>query len=217
MQKLFATAVIAVAAGGFVWLAHAFYAASGIGEHPRLELENGFYFGRQARSLPPLSFQDTEGGHFDSRRFNDRWSFLFLGYTSCPDVCPPTVMQMQGMVDLARQQGIAPPQMVFVSVDPEYDTPQRIKRFLARFGRDVVGLSGKPQTLRELSAFLGAHTQKYAAGDGDAYLVDHSSKLFVVNPKAQLVAMLNPPLSGAGLTAQYRQLRDDHSFIARQH
>ena len=216
MKRLLAAMVITIAAGGFVWLAYAFYSKTDIGRKPPLTLENGTYFAQQARALPEWALHDSQANKFGSQQWAGRWSFVFLGYTSCPDICPPTIMQMQRFHQFASRKGIEPPQMVFISVDTERDTPERIQQFLGQFGKEVVGLNGEAQTIQELSRFFGTYSQRRNSEDDGAYLIDHSSKLFVISPQGRLIAMLNPPFTNAGMADHYRRMRTDHAFIARR-
>ena len=217
IKRLLMAAVGLVAVGGFVWLAYAFYQKTGIGDKPQLTLENGSYLGRHARALPEWELHDTQGADFSRQNFAGRWSFVFLGYTSCPDICPPTIMQMQRLIRFIERQDddIEAPQMVFISVDPQHDTAERMQTFLNQFGQDVIGVLGKKQTVEVVNQFFATHTQERENEDG-VRLIDHSSKLFVINPDGRLIAMLNPPFTSTELFDAYRRIRSDHTTVARK-
>ena len=216
MKKLFGGLVISIAAGGFVWLAYSFYTKTHIGARAPVVLANGFYYGHQARRLPELILRDVHGHDFNLQQLSGQWSLVFLGYSLCPDICPPTIMQMEKLHHWLQQKNKTPPRMVFVSVDAEHDTPARIQQFLAHTGESVMGLGGDAPTIQKLNQFFGTYSQRRDTKNDAVYLLDHSSKLFVINPHGQLIAMLNPPFTSADLAEQLQHIQDDHVFIAQR-
>lgn len=87
----------------------------------------------------------------------------------------------------------APTQMVFVSVDPDRDGPQRLAEYVSFFHPDLVGATGEPAQLSRLSGAVGAYHRRAEGEEGDGYLVDHASSLFLVDPRARLHAVLHEP------------------------
>ena len=107
---------------------------------------------------------------------------LFFGYTSCPDVCPTTLYEMRDMLDDlgGRAEDV---RVIFVSVDPEKDTPQRLKAYLANIdpqGR-LTGLTGSLDTLNEVAAQYGIFFQKRAYNESGGYLIDHTATALLVD------------------------------------
>ena len=153
---------------------------------------------QQARPLKPLQLKDHDGNPFDLARFKGRWTFLFFGYTHCPDVCPVTLgllASVFGQLEKPIASGEAEPQGIFVSVDPERDTLASLKEYVAYFNKAFVGVSGDKAHLAAFAKQVGASYMRAApterAGD---YTVNHSSSVFLIDPKARLISLFYPNL-----------------------
>jgi protein SCO1 len=150
----------------------------------------------QPRAIADFALQDHHGQPFSLDDFRGRWSVLFFGFTSCPDICPDTLYQLQQA--RSRLADRLPPEQVpaiyLVSVDPERDTPARLADYLAFFDREFTGLTGEDPQLRALTMQLGVmyHIAPHEEGD-TGYLVDHSASLLVLDREAQLYGVLRAP------------------------
>lgn len=153
--------------------------------------------GEGARVLPvPLAIEDFElvdhqGAPFDRSRLEGRWSVLFFGYTYCPDICPLTLQRLAEVQPLLSEDGIPSQQVVFVSVDPDRDR-DRIREYVAYFHPSFIAATGEPAQIERLARSVGAFHEK-ARQEGDGYLINHSSVLFLVDPSAKLRAVLEDP------------------------
>jgi len=111
---------------------------------------------------------------------------IFFGYTHCPDVCPATLSEFQkikkGLRDKAKDV-----QFVFITVDPERDTPEQLASYLAFFDPDFIGLTSDRAALESVWKAYGVYQQKQDAGSATGYLVDHSTRTYVVDPKGNLI------------------------------
>ena len=112
--------------------------------------------------------------------FADRPIALFFGFTYCPDVCPTTLTTLAAARDDLESAGIDTKalQILFITVDPERDTPEQLKQYLSLFDADVTGLTGSPDKVRSVLQQFGVYAQKNDQGDGD-YLYDHSAAVFL--------------------------------------
>ena len=112
--------------------------------------------------------------------FADRPIALFFGFTYCPDVCPTTLTMLAAARDNLDSAGINTKalQIIFITVDPERDTPEQLKQYLSLFDANVTGLTGSPDKVRSVLQQFGVYAQKNGQGDGD-YLFDHSSAVFL--------------------------------------
>ena len=112
--------------------------------------------------------------------FADRPIALFFGFTYCPDVCPTTLTTLAAARDDLESAGIDTKalQILFITVDPERDTPEQLKQYLSLFDADVIGLTGSPDKVRSVLQQFGVYAQKNDQGDGD-YLYDHSAAVFL--------------------------------------
>lgn len=116
-------------------------------------------------------------------------SILYFGYTFCPDVCPLDVARNAEAVRVLEERGIEA-RPVFVSIDPERDTPEVVGEYAANFHPRMIGLTGSPE---QVAAASRAYRTYYAAQDGDPdyYLVDHSTFSYLVLPEVGFVDFVN--------------------------
>ena len=112
--------------------------------------------------------------------FADRPIALFFGFTYCPDICPTTLTTLAAARDDLESVGMDTKalQILFITVDPERDTPEQLKQYLSLFDADVTGLTGSPDKVRSVLQQFGVYAQKNDQGDGD-YLYDHSAAVFL--------------------------------------
>ena len=112
--------------------------------------------------------------------FADRPIALFFGFTYCPDVCPTTLTMLAAARDDLDSAGINTKalQIIFITVDPERDTPEQLKQYLSLFDANVTGLTGSPDKVRSVLQQFGVYAQKNGQGDAD-YLYDHSAAIFL--------------------------------------
>lgn len=164
----------------------------------------------QAKPLPAFELTDEAGNVFDNSRLAGRWSFLFFGYTHCPDICPTTLSTLdQAMQSLAEQGFAANTQVVFVSVDPKRDTPAKLKDYVDYFNPKFVGVSGGRYALNRLTRGLGIlHTRVPNPDHEGAYLMDHSASILLISPQGELVALFSAPHKADWLALDFHELRD---------
>jgi protein SCO1/2 len=110
-----------------------------------------------AKAIADFQLTDQHGKPFTRNNLVGKWSFAFFGYTHCPDVCPTALsMLAQVMKKLEKDSTLDTlPQVIFVSVDPERDTPELLAQYLPYFNPDFVGVTGDPQQLLLLTRQLG--------------------------------------------------------------
>jgi len=142
----------------------------------------------------PADLKKTDGKIFTTNDMNGHWSMLFFGYTSCPDICPTTLTTVAAA---RKKTGATFPRVYFISVDPERDSLEKLSKYVKYFDKDIVGVTGSLKMLRAFALQANAYFKKVPSksGSADDYLISHSSALMLVNPKAQLVAFINPPLT----------------------
>jgi protein SCO1/2 len=156
----------------------------------------------EPRALPEFSFTDQAGRPFGPESFRGRWSLVFTGFTHCPDVCPTTLALMS---ELRRRVSREDIRFVFVSVDPERDTPEAIARYIAHFDPALVGATGPRPEMERFTAGLGL-AQVRNPGVGDEYTVDHSTAFVLVNPDGKLAGYFQAPHSADALAADLAAL-----------
>jgi protein SCO1 len=143
----------------------------------------------------------SDGAILAPERLLGRWSLIFFGFTGCPQVCPRTLQILAAVArDPASGVSTGVTQLAFVSIDPERDTPQRIRTYLDLFGGHILGLTGSREAIDRFSDEMGAGSQ--AVGSA----IDHSTSLFVLDPKGRLVGILLRPNDPVRIVADLRAL-----------
>jgi protein SCO1/2 len=138
---------------------------------------------------PEFALPASDGSTFRLRDQRGRVVVLVFGYTFCPDVCPLTLSEM---AQVRAQLGERAPRIrvVFVTVDPERDTPDRLRAYVGAFDRSFLGLAGDPEALARVRRAYGVVAEKRTvAGTTAAYLIDHSAFVYVVDPEGRLRLM----------------------------
>lgn len=172
-------------------------------------IESGYVLS-EPRPLQPFELIDHNGEAFDRDAMLGRWTFLFFGYTHCPDVCPATLAQMAEVYKSLHERGLAQHTgVVFATVDPERDTPQRLGEYVPYFNPDFLGVSGASEQIQRLAAQVGVLYMKVEnEQDPTHYLVDHSTSILLLDPRARLVAVLTAPHQFTGLIQDFERIRD---------
>lgn len=145
--------------------------------------------------LPEFAMLDQDARPFTRASLEDSWNLLFFGFTNCPDVCPATLQRLTAARNRMLAAGLAEsevPGIVLISVDPERDSPDVLKAYVANFGENIVGLTGSASELEKLTKQLGIFHAK-SAGHHGGYNVDHSSAVLLVNTDAQFHALFSGP------------------------
>jgi protein SCO1 len=158
------------------------------------------------RPLPPMQFMDQQQHPFDANRLHGHWTFMFFGFTNCPDVCPTTLAMLaqteKQLADLPKSQQ---PQVVFVSVDPERDTPAKIGSYVGFFSPKFIGITAPPAKIQDFTTSMGVPVAITKSADG-SYTVDHSGAVFVIDPQGDWRALFSPPHQPKLIAADYRRL-----------
>jgi protein SCO1 len=148
-------------------------------------------------TVPAVTLVDQRGAPVTSAALlTGGWSFVFLGFTSCPNVCPATLGQLAAVKRSAARlfPALPQPRFVFVSVDPQRDTPARLAAYLPTFDRDFLGVTGDPAQIAILSDALAAFHRRRAEKGPDDYGVVHSGEIYLFDPAGRIHARFTPPL-----------------------
>jgi protein SCO1/2 len=156
----------------------------------------------EPRSIPEFAFTDHRGRPFSRASLEGRWTLLFTGFTNCPDICPATLALMAGLREQVARNDL---QFLFVSVDPERDTPAVIARYLAHFDPALLGAAGSRADTERFTAGLGL-AQLRNPGAGGEYTVDHSTALVLIDPDARLAGYFQAPHRREALAADLAAL-----------
>jgi protein SCO1/2 len=147
-----------------------------------------------ARMGGPFTLTDQNGRPFSSQALAGKYPIVYFGYTFCPDICPVDMALINAALrqfeqsDPDRAAKIVP---VFITTDPQRDTPQVLREFAGRFHPRTVALTGTPEDIQRVARAYGIYASRRATGEGaDSYLVDHSRHLTLFGPEGQPIMFL---------------------------
>ena len=142
----------------------------------------------------PFSLIDTAGKRVTDRDFRGRLMLVFFGYTNCPDVCPSGLQNVAEVLDKLGPDAkeVAP---LFVTVDPERDTPEALSAYLKNFSPLIAGLTGSPDEIASAAKAYRVYFRK-ANVDRDSYSVDHSAFIYLMDGEGNYLThfMFNAPV-----------------------
>lgn len=152
----------------------------------------------------PLPAFRLEGpnGVVTQANLQGKWSFVFFGYTQCPDICPTALSLMKNLKARVGAGGTAF-QVFFVSIDPRRDTRELLDQYMAAFDPAFMGLRGADAELQPLLKDLGVFFQRNDAKDARNYTVDHSAAIYLIEPKGTLRAVFSPPQDPERMAADF--------------
>jgi len=171
---------------------------------------------QQFKLLEPFQLTGHEGKFINEQNFRGKWSFVFFGYISCPDVCPATLHVLNSVHGLLKDETGEDPadmQVVFISVDPQRDTIETITSYVAYFNKNFIGATaGKPQ-IDSITRQFGAGYVVEAETAPGQYLVAHTSAIFLVDPFGRLVATFSQPHYPSTIFSQYKKIKTYFSGV----
>ena len=161
----------------------------------------------KGKPLKPFKLIDHNLKTFDLARLKGKWSFMFFGYTNCPDICPITMKVMQGVWQKLPAAVLKKSQMVFVSVDPDRDKPENLKNYVHYFNPDFIGVTGKAEQIDILTRQLGIlyGFEDPEAGSKD-YTVNHSAQIILIDPDAHMRAIFSPPHDAQKIATTFQKI-----------
>jgi len=185
---------------GLVSLAAGVLLARMLAQKP-VALQSGTWL-PQSRPLAPFRLTDLQGRPFANSALLGHPSLVFFGFTYCPDVCPTTLATLR---EVLAQQPLAGLRVIFITVDPERDTPTTLRHYLGAFSPDFTGLYGAGRELAPLMTSLGAIAVRQPLPDG-GYTIDHSATLYLIDRHGRMAAVFSPPFAAAALSADLKRV-----------
>lgn len=156
--------------------------------------EHALYY-QQAREIKPFQLTDHHNQTFTKENLANKWSWVFFGYTSCPDVCPTTLQELNFVYDDLKAIN-KETQVLLVSVDPSRDTPEKLAQYIAYFNEEFIALTANHGVLfpfaRNLGLMYAINGPEGDTADQNSYLVDHSASLVLINPQGNIAAIFKP-------------------------
>ena len=191
-------------AGGFLWLF-----SQGDDSYPRLIPDQAMTVFVEPKPLKEFILMDQNSDAFDLSHLKGKWSFLFFGFTHCPDICPSTLVSLSKLRAQITKgiNGTENVQFVFISVDPKRDTAMTLKQYTGYFDPSIIGVTGTDLALRNLTQQLDAQFEFEPILNKNSYQVYYTSTIFLINPLGQYVALLTPPFDISTISRRFIVLK----------
>ncbi len=141
--------------------------------------------------------------------FRGKVSLIYFGYTMCPDICPTNLSMMANAFRQLSEQELKRVQGIFISVDPQRDTLERLAEYTHYFHPSILGLTATPEVIKEVADRYGVAYQKVVQDSATNYVVDHTSETYVIDPNGQLVERLphaTPPAKILAVIKKYSKI-----------
>jgi len=162
------------------------------------------------KPLTAFALTDHKNRVFDLASLKGKWSFLFFGFTHCPDVCPMTLAVLARARDSIAKHtaGAEDIQFVFISVDPNRDTVSKLGQYVDYFDTTFLGVTGNDAQIRNLAGQLGAAYQVAIKPGMENYPVYHSTAVFLLDPRARYHAVFTPPHDAEAISRRFKVVRE---------
>lgn len=152
----------------------------------------------------PFELVDSSGETVRWSDFDGKYRMLYFGYAYCPDVCPLDVQRMMQGYSRFKEENpelAAKVQPIFVTIDPERDTPEVVGEFTSAFSDDLIGLTGTPEQVDEAAKAFSVYYAKGETSQGGGYLMDHSRAAYLMGPEGAPIALLRVDEGPAAVAA----------------
>ena len=163
----------------------------------------------EPKPLMAFALADHQQRAFDLSRLKGKWTFLFFGFTHCPDICPTTLAVLaRARSSIVKNTAAAENiQFVFVSVDPNRDTTAELKQYVDYFDTNFLGVTGDDTQIGKLASQLGAAYQVAILPGKEHYPVYHTTAVFLLDPQARYHAVLKPPHDAEIISRLFKVIR----------
>jgi protein SCO1 len=212
-RSLLVALVALLAAGAGLWFGmHRFQSEVGADSSPKLASMKpqmrSVRLISPPRVLPDWQLRLSDGGVATPATLQGRWTLVFLGFTHCPDVCPTTLAELaKSQKQWAALPEAKRPRLLFVTVDPERDTPQVVGDYAHYFNPETLAASPTPGQLAAFARVLGLVYMKVSNPDG-SYDMDHSATMVLLDPQGRQAGLLSPPLDAQKIADDLRLLAE---------
>lgn len=163
--------------------------------------------------LQSFSLSDHNGKPFNTITFLGYWTFVFFGYTNCPDVCPMALVDLNKIyTELENGFTLGNTKVAFVSVDKKRDSLDHLAEYVTYFNSDFIGVTGDEGQVKDFAGQFGA-VYKTVYQDGKSredYLVDHTASIMLVDHLGRLIAVFPPPHNPDFIKAEFVRLRNKY-------
>ncbi|WP_445356414.1 SCO family protein [Microbulbifer sp. ANSA002] len=167
---------------------------------------NGAVKLQRARILDNFQLIADTGSAFETKNMKGQWTFIFFGFTHCPDVCPTTLSSLNSFYKILDEDIRADTDVILVSVDPARDKPLILHDYVRYFNNDFLGVTGNFIEIKRFASQLNVPFNKVILENND-YTMDHGSQVVLINPLGHYHAFFRAPLDPAKMKLTYRSIR----------
>ena len=158
------------------------------------------------KSITELELIDSTGKNMPSSELKGKWTVLTFGFTNCPDICPAAMASFKSEISLLKKSAKENVQFVFISVDPNRDSPKSLQNYADFFSKDIKTFTATEQNLKSLTKALGAHYEIEGDLSSPNYNVGHAPYYYIINPKFEWVAFYNPPILKGAISNEFNKV-----------
>lgn len=151
----------------------------------------------------PFTLTDQTGRLRSDTEFRGKLMLIYFGYTFCPDICPTDLMTITQALDALGEAGAAV-QPIFITIDPQRDTVERLAEYVSSFHPRLIGLTGAPEDIRNVALSYKAYYARKENGPGEDYTIDHTGVTYLVGREGEYLGFVPPQTSPERLTEVIR-------------
>ena len=153
----------------------------------------------------PFTLINQDGQTVTDKDFSGKYMLIFFGYTYCPDVCPTELQVMtQALVTMGERAASIRP--LFITIDPERDTPEVMKSYVENFGGNLIGLTGSAEQIAAVAKAYRVYYKRAGSADASDYLMDHSSIIYLMGPDGRFVKHMAYTTDAPRLAAELKEM-----------
>lgn len=161
----------------------------------------------EGKAFSGFQLTSHQGTPWQAEDFKGNYSVVFFGFSNCPDICPTTLLDMQKIDKALKTAQVKIPNFIFISVDPDRDTPAVLNEYINYFNPEFYALTGDAANILSIASQLGVAYQVAEHEPGDlVYDVDHASALFVLNPAGERIGIFPAPHQVETITQDLQKL-----------
>ena len=154
----------------------------------------------------PFALVDQNGRTVTSDSLKGKPTLIYFGFTFCPDVCPTSLLLMETAVEKVGPETAKKVNLVFITIDPERDTPELLKGYVPNFGPTFIGLTGTREQIAAVARAYRVYYQKVPGKEGSPYLMDHSSIVYLLDRNGRFVTHFTHEAKAEAIAAGVRRL-----------
>lgn len=159
----------------------------------------------------PFTLSTPDGTTVTDRTYRGKWLLVYFGYTFCPNSCPTMLLDIAAALSELGPDA-AKVQPLFITIDPQRDTPQVMQQYTQSFDQRILGLTGTSEQIAAAAQAYGAYYVRYNTGPGvNDYVMDHSTYLYIMDPEGKFVRAFHDDTSSQSIANVLRRLLESKS------